>query len=112
MWIWTPQRTRRNGKGQQGHEDKEKGVGGMETDLAGKGDHVMFAKTKDFDIAHDDHLVVLLVKDGVGNDIAEPDLVASCHPEQGLGVSLWRLGETTPAGIFANALEHRLDGVG
>lgn len=69
----------------------------------------MLAQAEDLDILDNDHFIVLLVKDGVADHVAQLLLVTAGEMQQRLGISLGRVFETGPIWIFSEAFENRLD---
>lgn len=70
----------------------------------------MLAQTEDIDIPDNDHLVVILGKDGVVDRIDQSLLVTFRHPQESLGVSFGSTFETLSIWVFADTFEDRTDG--
>ena len=67
---------------------------------------MMLAKAENIDVSDNDHLVVVLGKDGVVDDVDEPVLVALGHPHERLGVPLGRAQQALAVRVLADALQH------
>ena len=66
---------------------------------------MVLAQREDVNVAHDDHLVMVFSEDSRANDIGQALLIALGHPQQRLGVSLWRAGKPLAIRVLADALE-------
>mmetsp|Transcript_7492 Transcript_7492/g.20239 ORF Transcript_7492/g.20239 Transcript_7492/m.20239 type:complete len:278 (-) Transcript_7492:320-1153(-) len=73
--------------------------------------HVMFAETVDVDVTHDDHLVVVLLEDGLVGDVLAGEVVSVCEEEEGLGPSRWRLLKALAGWVLTDAFEDGLAGL-
>lgn len=81
----------------------------IETNLSGEGDQMMFAETKDFDIFHDNHLIMVLVEDGVVDNVSDILLIALCEKQHRLRVSRRRIEDTFSVWVFANTFQYGSD---
>lgn len=91
----------RRGEGKAGRGD---------THLADKGDEVVLAEALDVDVLDDDHLVVALVEEGVVDEVADVDVVATGEEEEGVCIAGGRVDEALAVGVLADALEQGADG--
>lgn len=62
--------------------------------LAGEGHHMVLAQTEDVDIAHNNHLVVVLCEDGISNNVC-------MVPGVSTAVSSKRRGRDSPGSLSA-----------
>lgn len=65
----------------------------------------MLAKTKHIDVSDNDHLVVILGKDGIVDSIDQSLLITFRHPQERFGVSFRSTFETFSIWIFADTLQ-------
>lgn len=71
--------------------------------LPSKRDQMMFAETEDFNVLHNNHLVVALVEDGVVDDVSDVLLVAFCEEQHCLRISGGRIEYSLSVRVLTNA---------
>lgn len=77
--------------------------------LARKRYEVVLAQAGDINVLDDDHLVVILVEDGVVDDIPNVLPVALGEGHDRFGVAFGRVEEARSVWVFADGLEDGLD---
>lgn len=74
--------------------------------LSGEWNHVMLTQREDFDVLHNDQLIVVFVENSPIDQVSHVLFIALCEKEHSSGVSFRGGSETLSLWILANAFEN------